>query len=61
MPDNKKLKGKSDRDKIASKEPYEVTYEAKKLGVSTQQVVGAIKAVGISRKKVEEYIKNKSK
>jgi hypothetical protein len=34
---------------------------AEKFNVSSQQVTGAIRAVGNSRKDVEAYLKNKSR
>ncbi len=59
MTDNKNKKGKADRNKVAGNEPYEVSYLANELNVSTQQVVAAIKVVGNERKKVTDYIKSK--
>lgn len=61
MPDNKKLKGEPDRNKVALGERYEVEYLKKKFGVSSQQVVGAVRAVGNDRKQVEAYLKDKVK
>ena len=52
MADSKKKRGKSDRSRIAGKEPYEVYYVARKYGVSADAVRKVIKRVGNSRKKV---------
>jgi Protein of unknown function (DUF3606) len=43
-----------DRTKVAGGQDYEVQYESKKSGSSTQQVKKAIKSVGNLRKKVEK-------
>lgn len=51
---------KVERREINSSQPYEVKYEAEKLGVSVQQITGAKRATGSNdRKVIEEYIKNK--
>jgi hypothetical protein len=42
-----------DRARVAGGQDYEVRYEAKKEGVSKNEVKKAIKSVGNSRKKVE--------
>ena len=42
-----------DRTKVAGGQDYEVQYESKKSGSSTDQVKKAIKTTGNSRKKVE--------
>ncbi len=59
MADNKDMRDARDRSKINAGESYELSYIEEKLGVSRQQVEEAIKAVGNSREKVEEYLKKK--
>ena len=49
---------KQDRREIAAKQPYEVEYEAKKMGVKPAVVRKAVKKVGHSRAKVEVAIKS---
>ena len=53
---------KTDRKKVNSGEKYELKYEAEKLGISTQALVGAKRATGSNdRKVIEKYISDKSK
>jgi len=53
---------KVERREVNSKQPYEVSYLANKLGVSSQAIVGAKRATGSSdRKDIENYIKTKRK
>jgi hypothetical protein len=60
MADDKSKRGKADRSRINPKESYEMQYWKKALGVSSQQITGAIRATGSrSVKKVENYIKKK--
>lgn len=47
---------KQDRSKVAGGQDYEVRYETKKTGSPGDQVKTAVKAVGNSRKKVEERL-----
>jgi len=49
-----------DRQKVAGGQEYEVKYESKKTGTSTDQVKKAIKTDGNSRKKVEAKLRDKS-
>lgn len=52
----------TDRKKVNSGEKYEVKYEAKKLGISTQALVGAKRATGSNdRKVIEKYLEDKKK
>jgi Mn-dependent DtxR family transcriptional regulator len=46
-----------DRKLVAGKQPYEVKYEAKKLGVKPAAVKAEIKKVGNSRAKIEKDMK----
>ncbi|WP_432713193.1 DUF3606 domain-containing protein [Pedobacter sp.] len=57
MADNKNIQDGRDRSKVDGNEDYELSYLQEKLGVSREQVKDAIKAVGNSRDKVEEYLK----
>jgi hypothetical protein len=59
MTDNKKIKGIQDKVRINVNEPYEVEYWTKKFKVSPQQLRGAVRAVGVSVKRVSEYLKAK--
>lgn len=52
MADNKQKRGKADRARVSGSERFEVSYVAKKFGVSTETVRKAIKKVGNNRKKV---------
>jgi predicted DNA-binding protein YlxM (UPF0122 family) len=57
MADNKDLRDGRDRERVAGNEDYEVSYLAEKLNVSAEEVRNAIKQVGNSREKVEEYLR----
>jgi Protein of unknown function (DUF3606) len=57
MPDNKTKRGSSDRRLIALRESYEVRYWSKKFKVTPAKLKYAVKKVGHSARKVEEYIK----
>ena len=59
MADDKTKKGIQDKVRINVNEPYEVEYWTKKFACSPQQLRGAVKAVGVSVKKVEQYIQDK--
>ncbi len=62
MSDNTNKRGKQDRLRVASDENWEIRYMMGKFNVSQQKVEEAIKAVGNSREKVEEYLgKSKGK
>ena len=53
---------KTDRAKVNSGQDYEISHVAQKMGVSTQQVVGAKRATGSNdRKVIEQYIADKGK
>jgi hypothetical protein len=45
-----------DRAKVAAGQDHEVRYEAKKEGVSKDEVKSAVKTAGNSRKKVEAHL-----
>jgi len=61
MPDSRHNRGGRDRQRVAASQSWEVRHVAEKFGVSSQQVTGAVRAVGNSRKDVEAYLRNKSK
>ena len=48
---------KQDRARVAGKQDYEVSYEAKKTRKSASAVKKAVKKIGNSRKKVEKALK----
>ena len=53
---------KTDRTKVNSTQDYEISHVAQKMGVSSQQVVGAKRATGSNdRKVIEKYIADKGK
>lgn len=60
MADDKSKRDFRDRNKIAAEEPYELDYVANEHGVSRQDVLEAIKAVGNDRAKVEAHLKGKA-
>jgi hypothetical protein len=52
MADSKQKRGKADRSRVSGSQRSEVSYVAKKFGVSADKVRSVIKRVGNSRKKV---------
>lgn len=60
MADNKNKKDYRDRTKINTSESYEVAYWKGKWNISSQQLVGAVRATkSNSVKQVEAYLKKK--
>ncbi|MCO6148936.1 DUF3606 domain-containing protein [Flavobacterium sp. NRK1] len=59
MSDNKNKKGEPDRSMINTSEPYEMQYWREKFGVSSQQLTGAVRAVGNKAEAVSKYLKDK--
>jgi hypothetical protein len=59
--DNRSKRGGSDRRRVAGGQSWEVNHMKEKFKVSGQQVAGAIRAVGNDRRKVEEYLKGRSR
>ncbi len=57
MPQSKKRNVSQDRKRVAGGQYHEVAYMKEKHGISSQQLSGAIRAVGNDRKKIEEYLK----
>jgi len=57
MADSKAKRGGADRALIALTEKYEVAYWSKKFKVTPAKLKYAVKKVGHSARKVEEYIK----
>jgi hypothetical protein len=60
MADDLTQVGKGDRIRV-SLQKHEAQFLAKKFKVSAQQAAGAIRATGPSRKRVEDYIREKKK
>lgn len=60
MSDNLKSRSGRDRQRVAAGQDWEINYMKDKFNVSSQQVAGAVRAVGNSRKKIEEYLSNKN-
>jgi hypothetical protein len=59
MADNRKKRGKRDRARV-SNQSFELEYMMRKFKVSRQQVSGAKRAVGNSRAKVEQYLRQRA-
>jgi len=59
MADDKSKKDYRDRTRININEDYEKEYWKKRFDVSGQALAGAIRAVGVSVKKVEKYLREK--
>ena len=57
MADDKRKIGKPDRDRINLNEDYEVKDWSKKFGVSAQELINAVKAVGNNAADVEKFLK----
>jgi hypothetical protein len=52
--------GPKDRKLVSSSQDWEISHVAQKMGVSTQQVVGAKRSTGSNdRKTIEDYIAGK--
>jgi len=56
MPDNLKIRQPQDANKINVHESWEVEYWTKKFGITKQQLVDAVKAVGVSVAAVAKYL-----
>jgi hypothetical protein len=54
MADNKKVRGKADRSKVAKGEGYEVSYFARKHGITADQARKLIDRVGNDRDKLNK-------
>lgn len=54
MADNKSKRGKADRDRVANNEGYEVSYFARKHGISAEQARSLIKKHGNNRDKLNK-------
>ena len=59
MVDDKSKRGQPDRIRISPGEAYELRYWKQELGVSGQQVVGAVRAVGPMVADVKPYLSRK--
>ena len=56
MADDKSKRGEPDRSLISLKEPYEVAYWTKALGVTEIQLRNAVKTVGNSAAAVRKHL-----
>jgi hypothetical protein len=56
MSDNKSEVGKTDRDRVAATQPYEVSYLVKKYGLSKEIVERVVQQFGPMRKDVETQL-----
>ncbi len=56
MSDDKHNRGPQDRARINVHERYEVAYWTKELGVTEEQLVDAVKAVGVMADKVRAHL-----
>jgi hypothetical protein len=54
MADNKSKRGKADRRKVAGGEGYEVSYFARKHGITADQAKTLIKKIGNDRAKLNK-------
>ena len=61
MADDRNLRDGRDRSRVSGSEEYELQFLAEKLNVSTDEIRKAIKQVGNSREKIEEYLKGSRK
>ena len=59
MADDKSKRDYRDKTRINTSEPYERDYWKQRFKVTGQQLAGAVRAVGPSVKKVEQYLKKK--
>jgi hypothetical protein len=60
MSDDKNQRGGPDRGRVAGGEEWEIRYMMDKYKVTGDEVQAAIKSVGNSREKVEEYLQKRS-
>jgi hypothetical protein len=56
MSDDLNLRGPQDRTRINVHEDWELAYWAKKFGISKEQLIAAVKAVGPTVKAVEHHL-----
>jgi hypothetical protein len=59
MGDDRKIRDYRDKTRINMNEDYEREYWKQHFGVSGQQLAGAVRAVGVSVAKVQDYIMKK--
>lgn len=57
MADDKTKRGPQDSARVNVEEDYEVRYWTQKFGVSERALRDAVKAVGTSAEKVQEYLR----
>ncbi len=61
MPDDKANRGIPDRKRVAQHEPYEVTYFARKHGISSAEAQQIIDRFGPSRARCDEAAERRKK
>lgn len=61
MPDDLKQRGEPDRSRINMREPHEVRYWTKELGVTADQLLQATKAAGTTVTAVRQYLSRHKK
>ncbi len=59
MPDNKRKRGRQDRNEI-SLQPYEIEYLATKYNISKSRAEELIKLYGPSRENVEKHLRSEA-
>ena len=59
MADDPSKRDYRDKTRINLNQDHEKEYWKKRFGVSGQQLAAAVRAVGVSVKKVEEYLKSR--
>jgi hypothetical protein len=59
MADDKSKRDYRDKTRINLNEDFEKAYWKKRFKVTGQQLAGAVRSVGVSVKKVEQYLKEK--
>ena len=59
MSDDTSKRGAADRSRISLEQDYEIRDWSKTLGVTKEELMAAVKAVGNSADKVREHLKKK--
>jgi hypothetical protein len=61
MPNKKNNRDGRDSSKVSGSESWEINYMKQKFNVTDQQVSGVIRVAGNSQKKMEEYLRDRTK
>lgn len=56
MTDDTLRRSRPDSERINTREQYEINYWTRALGVSSEELLSAVKAVGDSEKEVRQYL-----